>query len=263
MSLVTLFSAGTFNGVITNTPSGTAYRVTPNQIITGDSRDLALLTTYGLIAFPPTTSALSTPTLLTASSGNYTVPGGVTFLNGVMSGGGAGGGGVAAAAATAAPGTPGVLVHFSLVVTPGQVIPFVCGAGGNGGAAGNNVGIAGGDTTFGSFTAKGGIGGNGSASGNAQGIGAAAGSLLSNISASGGIPTVNGYVVNVNAIGSPAGAGGGVGGTGAGLWGTPGAGGNNAAGNDATGYGAPGGGAGSTASSFAGGKGSPGAILLH
>src|SRR5690348_170230 len=91
-------------------------------------------------------------TLLTAASGNYTVPTGVYLIQGAMTGAGGGGGGVSNAAATAGAGVPGVLLEFTMVVTPGQVIAYTNGTGGTAGSNAGGNGGTGGDTTFGTLT---------------------------------------------------------------------------------------------------------------
>lgn len=271
MSLVTMFSSGTFRGVITNTPSGTSYNIIPNQAIAVDSNDVALLTTYGLTAFPASSSSPTVPAILTVGSGDYTVPAGVTALNLVLSGGGAGGGGVAAAAARAAGGGAGVLLHARLGVTPGQIIPYVVGAKGLGAAAGNNPGNDGNDTTFGILTAGRGLGGAGSASGNApqpngvtqynyrfRGFTAPFFNSPTSFLIIQQLTFLAGGVAGSDVTGTH-------GGVGTGSLGLPGADSINQTGNNATtGYGAGGGGAGSSGTTaFGGGNGLDGVIFIY
>jgi len=219
---------------------------------------------------PPTLSpTLAAPVLLTSSSANYTVPAGVTLLRIAMTGAGGGGGGVSAAAATASAGLPGVMITGAMIVTPGQVIPYGCGAGGTRGPNTGTSGGVGGDTTFGPFTAKGGGPGGGSTSGNAAAQGQAGsttiGQQLAMITGSVLVPTTAAFLTSQSGtnINGAAGAAG-VGGLGRGIWGTGGTPGTNGSATDATGYGAGASGAGSTASTAGtGGLGAPGAILLY
>lgn len=204
--------------------------------------------------------------LTTPSSGNYVVPAGKYLLRGRMTGGGPGGGGVANAAASAGGGSSAVFLDFIMAVTPGQVIPYTIGAAGLGGAAGNNNGAAGGDTTFGPFTAKGGVAATGSASGNAAALSQTAQGVT--VAASKITPTAAAFIVAMGyqpGAAGTAGLGGFQGNANGSTWGTPGAQvGPNAAGLDATGYGAMGSSAtSSTGGAFAGGNGSPGAILIE
>lgn len=202
---------------------------------------------------------------MTAASGNYTVPAGKRQLRGFMTGAGGGGAGAANANASAGGGTSGVFVEFVMAVTPGQVIPFTCGALGAGGAAGNNNGTAGGDTTFGPFTAKGGLGATGSASGNAA---SSSQTLQAPLLAGSKVPpTTTQFIAAIAHQGAVSGAAGLGGWQGNGVgspWGTPGAQvGPNAAGVSGTGYGAMGSSATSTTGgAFAGGDGTPGAIMI-
>lgn len=201
-------------------------------------------------------------TLLTASSGTYTVPTGVYLINGVLMGGGGGGGGVSNANAAAGGGQAGILIEFAMFVTPGQTISYTNGAGGTAGANSGGNGGTGGDTTFGDFTAKGGLGGTGSTSGNGAGFATQTSTVIAVASASSMVPTAARFITSMNFTGLSAGVTA-SGGPGIGYWGVGGAVATNAAGKDATGYGASGGGAGSTTSgAFIGGKGSPGAIMV-
>jgi hypothetical protein len=227
---------------------------------------LAPLGALGQGADAPGPGAVPTPAhgtqLLTAASGNFTVPPGVDLINFAMTGGGAGGGGVANAAASAPGGSTGVFLAGGMRVTPGQVIPFTNGAGGLGGAAGNNAGQNGGDTTFGGFTAKGGLGGNGSASGNAATPTALNFKALAD--ASRAAPTTAAWLNALTVGGSAAGSAG-LGGANTGTshpWAISGAQvGPNAAGLPGTTYGGAGSGAtSSTGGAFAGGDGFAGAI---
>jgi hypothetical protein len=202
--------------------------------------------------------------LLTAASGNFTVPAGITRLNIAMTGGGGGTGGVASAAATTAGGSSGMALRLVMTVTPAQVIAFTCVAGGTGGSAGNNPGADGGVATFGPVTAVGGLGTVGSAAGNGA---APSGTTLSTYRGAAGFtpdPTTqwltSTQTINVGQAGTA-----GVGGLGGySFFGKPGIGVINSAGTSATGYGAGASGAGLTAATgaVAGGNGGPPAILV-
>lgn len=211
---------------------------------------------------------LRAPTLLTDASGNYTVPAGVTLLRGAMTAGGGGGGGVSAATATGSAGIPGVFLTFIMAVTPGDVIAYTCGAGGNAGANSGGNGGAGGDSTFGTITAKGGVGGQGSTSGNGAAVGSAgsngAASTIAMITGSALAPTSTVWLTGMMATDLSGLAGSaGVGGKAKGIWSTGGVPGTNGSATDSTGYGGGGSGAGSTTNTAGlGGKGAPGAILL-
>lgn len=199
--------------------------------------------------------------------GNFSVPADLTRLGFSSMAAGGGGGGVAAGTATASGGLAGTLVSGFMTVIPGALIPYSCGIGGAGGAAGNHNGIAGGDTTLGSIISKGGPGGIGSGSGNAPNISVyTLGAFLAGSSI---IPSSSLWSIQSVAFGGLGGNGAlaSTGGEGrASAWGLGGSPPTNAAGNDADplGYGAAGSGAGQTlgASALPGGKGSNGAIVL-
>jgi len=210
--------------------------------------------------------SLASPQLLTATSGSFTVPAGVTRLRGAMTGAGGGGGGVSAAAATAGNGLAGVLISFVMVVTPGQVIAYANGAGGARGANTGGTGGTGGDTTFGTLTAKGGLGGQGSTSGNAGIVvtGATGAGFNTMVSGTSLIPTTSVFIIGVTQMNTGLTGSAGTGAQGKGFWGNGGTPGTNGSAADSTGYGAGGSGAGSTASTAGtGGLGAPGAILLY
>lgn len=239
---------------------GTSTPPTAGQIPVGQSNGTYLPTSP--LAAPGT---LTAPVFLTASSGNYTVPAGVTLLRGTMQGGGGGGGGVSAAAATGASGLPGLMNDFVLVVTPGQIIAYTNGAGGARGANTGTQGGTGGDTTFGPFTAKGGLGGNGSTSGNAAAANPiGTGNFTTGIiTGSVAVPSATAAITSQSAValGGSAGASG-TGGIARGIWGTSTPGTNGPA-TDCVGYGTGGSGAGSTSNTAgAGALGCPGAIVL-
>lgn len=197
-------------------------------------------------------------------SGNWTVPVGITCVEALMIPGGGGGGGIATgAAATGTSGSVGIILRVRLAVTPGDLIPYSCGAGGPGGPAGNNNGTAGGDTTFGPFTAKGGPGGVGSASGNAASpvTTAVVNALLAGSAI---IPDADQQVLATYRAANPGTGLSGVGGvTASNGHGQPGAAALNSAGGDATGYGNAGAGAGhNTGANLKGGDGTQGTIFV-
>lgn len=113
-------------------------------------------------------------TIIETGTGLYTVPAGVRHLIVEMWGGGGGGGGtsgLASNAAWASGGGSGSYCMFSVDVTPAQEFTVSVGAKGAGGAAGNNAGSPGGDTTWGNpvtATAGHGLGGQGQAYGTAM-----------------------------------------------------------------------------------------------
>lgn len=120
------------------------------------------------------------------ASGNFTVPAGVYWLDVEGWGGGGGGGGSSTGGGTAGGGGPGGYFRKLLAVTPGQVIPYAIGAGGNPGGLGGS-GTAGGATTFslGSLSAGGGGAGLPNPSGNSGAGGVASGGDI-NISGAAG-----------------------------------------------------------------------------
>lgn len=208
----------------------------------------------------PTGAAYQNTSGLLTDSNNFTVPAGVTKLLIAMQAGGGGGGGVTANVNVTAPGgASGEFKEFFIAVTPGQVIAYSNGAGGTGGAAGNNAGTNGSNAVFGSVTAIGGLGQAGSASGNT-----AANNTGSAFAKSGAPPTATVQILSTSGNNGLAGSAG-AGGIGAGsTWGPPTNGTTNAGGTNATGYGAGGSGAGSTSttSALAGGNGSASAIQV-
>lgn len=96
----------------------------------------------------------------TSGSGNWSVPSGVSLVEVTMIGGGGGG----QSDNTSSPGKPSggsgeYCLRVPLIVTPGGTVAYSVGAGGAGGTAGINAGLASaGDTTFGPLTARGAIG---------------------------------------------------------------------------------------------------------
>lgn len=101
--------------------------------------------------------------VLTAASGNFTVPPGVYILDVETWGGGGGGGGVGSTAnGSAGGGGGGGYARSVMAVTPGQVIAYTVGAAGGAGGAGA-AGGGGGTTGFGGV-----VGGNGGGGGSAN-----------------------------------------------------------------------------------------------
>lgn len=189
-------------------------------------------------------------------AGNFTVPDNVHVIDIVMSGAGGGGGG--SSSGSCASGMPGVVVRARQIVSPGDVIAYSVGAKGAGGAAaGNNVGITGSDTTFGTLTAKGGLGGTGSAG--AQASAKTDANLSALINGSQLTPSTTLFIMSLVFMLNTGGASSTVGGDGRGVLGVGGTGGNSADGNNATGFGAGGGGA---AGSHRGGDGGDGTIII-
>jgi hypothetical protein len=101
-------------------------------------------------------------------SGTYTVPGSVSRIRVTLVGAGGGGGG-ADSTGTAGGGGGGAIVIKTYDVSPSDAFDYTIGALGAGGAAGNNEGTDGGDTTWDDagtpITAGGGDGGNSQAGG--------------------------------------------------------------------------------------------------
>jgi hypothetical protein len=125
--------------------------------------------TMNLSGFPSSASVTVLDTSLTPSgsvsfesSGNWTVPTGVTSINISIAGGGGGGGGAHSDCGnkthTGGNGGNGEALTFTRTVTPGAVISFSVGAGGAGGAV-NKTGGTGSDTVILGVTARGGSGG--------------------------------------------------------------------------------------------------------
>lgn len=224
-------------------------------------------------------------------SGNFTVPAGVYSLCVFQVGGGAGGGAGSGTASSGQAGGGGgasgehtLCLHYP--VTPGQSIPYACGAGGSGGSGA--AGSAGGDTTFGNLISGGGdVGAQGDATsgtGGTQVITAyhddpasgegvwsgfvGAGGIGYDDGQAGGTSTADNWLFrNQTAAVGGSGSKGNGGGGGSSFWGTGGAGGSDgAAGANAaaSSYGAGGGGGGHDDSSgYDGGDGTAGVIEVR
>lgn len=140
-------------------------------------------------------AALTRVALTSGSAATYTTPAGCRAIDVQCWGGGGAGGGGATAASSGAAGAGGGSGGFTrkLFSPPSATYTYTVGAGGTPGAAGNNAGGAGADTTFGTLTAKGGSGGAGSA---------AASTALTTLGAAGGVAGSGG---DVNLPGNPGG----------------------------------------------------------
>jgi len=131
-----------------------------------------------------------------SGSGNWEVPVGVSRVTVILCGGGGGGGGggdsdpESQAGGGGGGGGSGRLVVQSITTTPLALLAYVCGAvdpAGLGGAHTVN-GVAGANTTFGTFIALGGYGGTAGGSNSAlvEGAGGAAGGWIGGASNAGG-----------------------------------------------------------------------------
>ncbi len=136
----------------------------------------------GVLSFGSVALADSFGTTTLITSGNFTVPAGVSNLNVSITGGGGGGGGGAFTYGGGGGGAGSSISNVSMSVTPGQVIPFIIGTGGNGGSTGNlfssgGVGSNGASSFFGGglIFANGGNGGKGAIDGGSGGQGGISG----------------------------------------------------------------------------------------
>lgn len=107
-------------------------------------------------------------TVLTSGAANFVPAATTKYMEVEMIGAGGGGGGADGDAATSGCGGGGGSGAYlkKLYTTIAALYAYSVGALGAGGAAGNNAGIAGGNTTFGALTAPGGNGGASMANGN-------------------------------------------------------------------------------------------------
>ncbi|MEE7460697.1 hypothetical protein MFUR16E_04785 [Methylobacterium fujisawaense] len=209
---------------VTVTGVGSANGTATGPLLRRDGKPLAVGDlTVGVIEFQPDgagnfrlvgVAASETPAqssigkglkeFATAGSGTWTVPDGVYWVYATAIGGGAGGSGATTSGPTTTSGGGGAgETRFGWIpVTPGQVIPYVVGAGGLGVAYGQNSGN-GGATSIGSLiTAMGGNGtGNGGVAGGGGGIGGTGGQ--------GSSPGGNGLDGNLFTASAPGGGGGG------------------------------------------------------
>lgn len=163
------------------------------------------------------------PYTYVSGTGTHTPQSGTTLMLVRGWGGGGGGGGVSSAAASASGGGGGGSGgYFEKWYSNPAAMNYSVGAGGAGGAAGNNAGAAGGNTAFDTggtaITAYGGSGGAGQA---------AAGGSAYVAAGAGGVVSTNG---DMNGAGAP----GGVGGHASGAYGLGGAGGSVSTGGGGT-----------------------------
>ncbi len=116
---------------------------------------------------PSGTVPMTVSVLTTGTSATYTTPARCRAIQVTAIGGGGAGGGAATATSSGAAGAGGGSGSTTekLIVNPAATYTYTIGAGGTAGTAGNNPGNAGGDTTFGTVTGKGGSGGAGMAAG--------------------------------------------------------------------------------------------------
>lgn len=149
--------------------AGTAHRVIYNvSMKPGDKLEYSESGAWfhfdqALGVYTALATALS-QTILTSGSGTYTPPGGCRAIYvRLVAGGGAGGSADGATTSTGAAGGGGAGGSCEKMISPpASSYSYAIGAGGTPGAAGNNVGGNGADTTFGSLTGKAGTGGSGS-----------------------------------------------------------------------------------------------------
>jgi hypothetical protein len=209
---------------LNNTPIGAT---SPN---TGNFTTLtaATVTTPNLVLNGPFAGP-RTASFGVGTSGNFTVPTGVTSICFTAAGGGGGGGsGSASPLYAGGGGGGGAYVFLSVMaVTSGQIIPYSVGAGGAGGNTGN-AGVNGTATIFGAQTFAGGTGGA-----------AASGGMVGGPGGNGGSFAFSGGTGGMGYIGAVSGGGGGSLGSGA-----PAVGGGFSASNAVAGVNAPVGGGG-------------------
>jgi len=98
----------------------------------------------------------------TTGAGDWTVPAGVYKADALIVGGGGGGGGYSGNANAGGGGGGGgeVVQIRDFITIPGETIPYVVGAGGAGGAAGDNNGVTGDPSSFAGIVAAAGLLGN-------------------------------------------------------------------------------------------------------
>ena len=245
-------------GIIGNTVSN-------QEFVTVNSSTGQLGVTTGSTLF----NSISVQTF--TSSRTYTPTSGMLYCIVEVVGGGGGGGGAASTSATqssaASGGAGGGYCRKAFTAASIGVSQTVTiGAGGTGGAAGNNPGVIGGNTTFGALlTANGGSAGLGSAAVSVSNVTA---SSVNGGSASGGDinitggPSVYGATVIVTAGSNSYPIAGGGGNS---FYGQGGADASNAPGNSAVGYGSGGGGAScgiSNGTGLAGANGAAGIVIV-
>jgi len=252
-------TTGTGNFVRADSPALTTTPTAPTASVGTNTTQIA--TTAFVMA---NRGVASVNAVLHTTSGTYTAPANLLFVEVEVRGSGGGGGGinqpVANNGAGAGGGGSGSISRSVLsAATIGVSKAVTIGAAGSGGAVGFNAGTAGGDCSLAALViGKGGGGGGASEAGVADGVAGAGGVLGTGQFRDAGFSGGSGNTMFGSAIFAIlGGAGGGAGG-----------GGQQAAGhgNSATGFGAGGGGGARTASgstgSQAGGNGSAGYVLI-
>ena len=129
---------------------------------------LSFTTLFALLLLSSGVVGQSVETFDDPGTYDFTVPAGVTEITVEVWGAGGGGGG-SSQNNQGGSGGGGGYARQVISVTPGQVIPYSVGAGGNAGAANGGNGGDGGATTFLTLTADGGKGGGGNAGSIGQG----------------------------------------------------------------------------------------------
>jgi hypothetical protein len=161
--------------------------ISPETILTTSSASTTYLTQNAAsTTYAPILGAYrqkGSPTYLTSGSGTYTVTVGSRAIRVRMVGGGGAGGGTTGVAAGCGGGGAGGYVE-SFIVSPSATYSYSIGSAGIGSTT---TGGTGGNTTFGSFTASGGLGGVNSVGAGGGAGGAASGGNL-NIPGSHGYP---------------------------------------------------------------------------
>jgi mucin-19 len=168
-SLPTGLSLNSSTGAITGTANAVGSDATSNFTIRAALTDTSTgVTTNNDRAFSIVTKAPVITSFTSTGSSTWTVPTGLSAVT-VLAVAGGGGGGGSTSGGNGGGGGGGVVYHTSFPVTPAGSVSYTVGAGGNYSGPGT-VGTNGGDSTFGSLTAKGGgKGGGSSAVGNENG----------------------------------------------------------------------------------------------
>jgi hypothetical protein len=263
-----------FNGILTLTYNASSLILPTSASIVTAAGDTATFISLGsgnwictqyqrangraLVSTAGTT--YSTAVILTSGT-TWNVPATVSQVMAILLGGGGGGGGAKSTStnsAAASGGSPGAFVTIQMAVTPSGTVTYSIGTAGTKGSSSPSDGSAGGNTTFGSFTARGGPGGL-----NASGVGSNAvaaaplGAQPTPVAPS-GTNVITGFFGGVGIAGS--GSTGGTGGNSP--WGSGAAGGGT--GSDAAANTGAGGGGGGTSGNFSntGGNGGSGQIVI-
>lgn len=213
----------------------------------------SMITTSAILSFLVVSASYAQTTETFTTSGNWTVPCGVTSVTVSVYGAGGGGGGSNTGGQAGGGGGAGGFASSTFVVVPGAIIPYTVGAGGIAGSTGGGNGGNGGSTSWngGAVVGTGGSGGFGD---NLGGAGGAGGVGVGTTTIAGGAGGAGG-ASNGGAGGSASGPNGGAGGSGGGPA-VSGSAGNN--------FGGGGGGGGDRASgtNTAGGVGASGAVVI-